>query len=130
MRIDIKKLKSNLELQVLKGLKSYSGKNKYTIEYETENLDYKLLKHYVPDFILKFKNGRKIYIEVKGYLRSEDRTKLLAVKESHPQLDLRIIFAKDNKLNSRSRTRYSDWATRNNFVFSIGTIPEKWFQEQ
>ena len=81
MRIDIKKLKSNLELQVLKGLKSYSGKNKYTIEYETENLDYKLLKHYVPDFILKFKNGRKIYIEVKGYLRSEDRTKLLAVKE-------------------------------------------------
>jgi Phage endonuclease I len=34
-----------------------------------------------------------IYIECKGYLRDEDRRKLELIRDQHPALDLRIIFA-------------------------------------
>lgn len=127
MRIDTKKFKGDLEPQVYKGLRAFQGRNKYTIEYETEEIQYVLKRTYIPDFILSFKDGRKMYLEVKGFLRPDDQAKLRSVKEQNPDLDIRIIFGKDNKLNKKSRMRYSDWANKYGFPFSIGTIPEDWF---
>jgi predicted nuclease of restriction endonuclease-like RecB superfamily len=128
MRVDTKKFKGKLEPQVYKGLRSFAGPNKFTIEYESEELEYKIVRVYIPDFVLEFKDGRKIYIEAKGWLRPDDRDKLIAVKRDHPELDIRIIFQADNKLNKRARMRYSDWAAKHGFPFAVGEIPKEWFE--
>lgn len=120
--------KGNLEPQVYKGLCSFKNTYKFKIDYETEEIEYKLIKTYVPDFIITFKDGRKIYIEAKGYLRPENRAQLLAVKRDNPDMDIRIIFQVDNKLNKKARMRYSDWATKNGFPFAIGVVPKEWFE--
>lgn len=35
---------------------------------------------------------------------------MLLVLEQHPELDIRMLFQKDNLINKGSSTRYSDWA--------------------
>lgn len=121
------KFKGSLEPQVFKGIKSYSGEGKFKVEYEPDHIEYTLTKEYIPDFRIEFKDGRVMYIEAKGFLRPEDRAKLLAVKAQHSDIDIRIIFERDNKMSRTSKVRYSDWATKHGFPFSIGTVPRSWF---
>lgn len=85
-------------------------------------------KHYVPDFIVVKPNGHKIYIEVKGYFRSEDRTKMLAVKANNPTLDIRMLFDNDNKLNKKSKSRYSDWCKKHGYIYAFKTVPRSWIK--
>jgi hypothetical protein len=118
--------KSPLEYNVYRYLKQQAKEHKFKIGYETEKLEYVLVKNYVPDFVLTFPDGRKVYLEAKGYLRGEDRAKLLAVKDRHPELDLHLVFSKDNRLNKRARSRYSDWAKRHKIPHAISTIPVDW----
>ncbi len=118
---------SGLEKNLWKDMKRKLGRRKFPkAEYETEKLKYVLVKNYIPDFVLTKRDGKKIYIEVKGYLRPADRTKMKAVKQLDPDLDIRIVFAKDNKIYKNSKTLYSDWAKKNNFPYSIGEIPRSW----
>lgn len=78
---------------------------------------------YTPDFRV----DGPIYIETKGRLTSRDRTKLVRVKECNPELDLRLVFFSDNKINKDSDTRYSDWAEKHGFVYAVGRVmPEAW----
>jgi len=67
------------------------------------------------------------FIEVKGYLRPEDRTKMLAAIEANPGLDLRLLFSKDNVLRKGSKTKYSDWCNKHGIKYAIGTVPKEWF---
>jgi len=82
------------------------------------------MRHYVPDFILP--NG--IYIEVKGYLRSEDRKKMILVKKQHPDIDLRLIFQRaSNRIYKKSKTTYADWARKHGFIYADnGRVPREW----
>lgn len=103
------------------------------VEYETEKLDYTTSHVYIPDFIITRKDGTKIYIETKGNGRAwthQVRQKMLAVRDQHPDLDIRIIFYKDGEFGSKrkdgSRLRQSDWATKYKFTFAIGDVPEDW----
>lgn len=80
-------------------------------------------KHrYTPDFTLA--NG--VRIEGKGRFTPSDRTKLLAVKEAHPNLDLRLVFGCNNKLNKKSKERYFDWAEKHGFKYSLREVPKEW----
>lgn len=92
------------------------GKN---VEYETEKLPYVVKRNYIPDFILFDKFGNKVYIEAKGRFTSSDRTKMVAVKREHPELDIRIIFMQDNYLTKRKIKRYTQWAADNGFPCSV-----------
>jgi len=112
------KYKSRLEKDVARKLPKGT-------EYETEKLPYTLVKRYIPDFIIPTPNG-KIYLEVKGYLRPEDRTKMIAVKEANPALDIRFYFPVNNKLRKDSKTRYSDWCEKHSFPYYIGKLPKEW----
>ncbi len=94
-------------------------------EYETEKLTYTVLKNYIPDFIIPTPTG-KIYLEVKGWFRPEDRSKMLAVKKQNPGLDIRFFFPANNKLNKDTETRYSDWCEKHGFEYYIGTLPVHW----
>lgn len=80
---------------------------------------------YIPDFILP--DGS--IIEGKGRLTSDDRKLLKGVRALNPDVVIRIIFGRDNKLSKKSTTRYSDWTESNGFEFVIGaTIPTKWLR--
>jgi hypothetical protein len=120
--------RSGWEPQVWKGLQAIRGKSKkFEIEYESEKLPYTIKHDYIPDFVLTFKDGRKIYIEAKGYFDAADRRKLLAVHKENPEADIRLVFMADNKIHKSSKMRYSDWCERHNFPFCIKAIPVEWF---
>ena len=92
--------------------------------YEARKFNYILEKTYTPDLYFP---GKNLYIELKGYFRPEDRAKIKAVKKQNPEIDLRIVFQKANKtITKNSKTTYGDWATKNGFLWSEGTIPGEW----
>jgi hypothetical protein len=104
------------------------------IEYEPEKLKYVIQYEYKPDFVVTLKDGRKIYIETKGAGRQFDdavRRKMVAVKEQHPDKDIRIIFYRDADFGRRKKnglkTRQSDWASKVGFPFTIREYKEEWF---
>lgn len=119
--------KSKLEFGVAETFK----KLKAEVQYEGEKIAYIVparAANYIPDFIKIKKDGSKLFIEVKGYLRPSDRVKLRLVMRSNPGIDLRLVFAQNN-LVSGTKLRYSDWAHKNGFKYAIGEIPAKWLKE-
>jgi len=112
-------LKSGLEIRINKELK----KAKVKFKYEDVALDYTLTKKYWPDFIV----NDSLYLEVKGYFDGQSRTKMRAVKLANPELDIRMVFDKDNKI-SGSKMRYSDWCKKYGFPYCVGSIPKDWFE--
>ena len=57
-------------------------------EYESTKIPYQIQFNYTPDFLLP--NG--VYLECKRYWETEDRRKVKAVKQQHPDIDLRMVF--------------------------------------
>jgi hypothetical protein len=100
--------------------------NGYKFEYESLHLNYTLSAVYTPDFILP--NG--VILEAKGYFKPEDRRKMLAVKQQHPELDSRLVFqAPRNTLTKTSKTTYAMWAEKNGFPWAPSyNIPLEWFE--
>lgn len=86
--------------------------------YETDRIQYVLVRSYIPDFIIETDCGRR-YVECKGWLRPEDKSKLLAVKAQVPNIDLRILFYARNKKNIK-------WAEKHGFVYAFEKIPKEW----
>lgn len=79
---------------------------------------------YTPDFRLC---ASGIVVESKGYFTGRDRTKLSAVREQHPTIPLRLLFASNNWISTAHKARYGDWATKHGFVWAVGKrIPEAW----
>ena len=94
--------------------------------YEASKYDYVLTSNYTPDFFLP--NG--IILEVKGFFKPSDRRKMLAVKKAHPELDIRFVFQRDNKITRTSKTSYTDWATKYGFPCCVfPNIPSSWFDD-
>lgn len=94
-------------------------------QYEPHSLDYVLERTYTPDFLLP--NG--VYIEAKGKLDQDTRSKMIAVKKAHPDKDIRIVFMRGgNKLSKGSNTTYMGWATKNGFICADGEIPDEWLK--
>lgn len=108
--------RNKFEESVYKQLK----RSKVSFGYETIRLGYVISSLYVPDFVLNLED-RIVCIETKGYLRPEDKRKLVAVKKAHPDLDLRILFQAYNKKNIR-------WADRNKILWAIERIPKEWLK--
>jgi len=96
--------------------------------YEPEKLAYYVERHYVPDLKLG-----TMYVELKGYFRQDAQRKMKAVKAQHPELDIRFVFQNAKatiqgakKRKDGSKMTCAEWAERNGFVYSEGTIPEEW----
>ncbi len=119
--------KSDFEKNTYRSLKARDIK----LEYEPDKLPYTVKRNYIPDFKIKWlRNGvyQTTYIETKGYFSSQDRTKMRLVKEQYPELDIRMVFLSDNKINKNSKTRYSDWCEQHGFPYTFITIPKHWFK--
>ncbi len=91
-------------------------------QYEPRKLGYTLSLEYVPDWecvLVRTGSGEVFYLEAKGKFDYEERRKALAVIKDNPGIDLRFVFMRDNKLNKRSSTRYSDWCKQHNIRCSV-----------
>lgn len=82
---------------------------------------------YTPDFQLR---SRKWFVEAKGVLDATTRAKMLHVKASNPEADIRFVFQRDNPIYKGSKTKYSDWATKHGFKYAIGDVPDEWIEEE
>lgn len=117
--------RSGLEKVVAEFLKQ----NKKNFRYEDLKIEWKDLRYrtYTPDFILD--NG--IIVETKGIFDNEDRRKHLAVREQHPELDIRLVFSNAKaKLYKGSKTTYAMWCEKNGFLYSHRVIPPDWLKEK
>jgi len=98
-------------------------------KYEPFSLEYvqpSKPRKYTPD--LELPNG--ILVEIKGFLTTEDRNKMVWVKQQNPDKDIRFVFQRSsNKIYKGSKTTYGDWATANGFIWASGEIPLTWFDE-
>lgn len=71
-----------------------------------------------------------IILETKGKLDSPGRTKLIAIKKSNPELDIRLVFQRNNRIRRNSPVHYTDWAKANGFKHCVGTkLPAKWVRD-
>jgi hypothetical protein len=96
-------------------------------EYEKLKVPYSIPHTYNPDFILA--NG--IIVEGKGLFTSEDRTKHLAVKKQHPELDIRFVFTRSaSTLYKGSKSTYATWCEKHGFKYADKLIPEDWLAER
>lgn len=121
--------KSGLEGLTSDYLRTREKKFGYKTTYETEWLNYTIEGRYKPDFILTFNSGHKRYIETKGYLDYEAQRKMVAVRKANPDLDIRILFSKDNIIRKGAKTKYSDWAKKIGYPYAIKDIPIEWLTD-
>ena len=114
------KFRSGLEEQVAKLLEGLG----VTYEYESEKVPYTIQHNYTPDFVLP----NYVYLETKGYWSAEDRRKILNVKKSNPEVDLRMVFqAPFNKINKKSKTTYAKWCEKHDIPWTAyHNIPLDW----
>jgi hypothetical protein len=96
-------------------------------KYEAKRITYtKKTGVYIPDFVMP--SGA--LIETKGRLSSADRTKHKLLHEQRPDLDVRFIFQRDQRLSKASDTLYSEWCDKHGFKYAVGTIPQSWIDEK
>jgi len=93
-------------------------------KYESQKLPYTIQHNYTPDFVLP----NDIYLETKGYWDASDRRKILAVKKSNPEIDLRMVFQSPyNKISKKSKTTYAMWCEKHDIPWtSFHNIPLEW----
>ena len=127
-KVNVDKLRSKFEAEVYRGLQSFKRQLRYDIDYETVKVPYVVEQTYLPDFVVSLNDGRKVFLEAKGYWTSVDRRKIRLVKEQNPNLDIRMVFQQDNKLHRNSNTRYSDYCERWGIPYTVGEIPKEWFE--
>lgn len=128
-KIGKKVVKSPFEFQLWNQIIDFGLK----AEYESEKLPYTVNHTYCPDFVIYREDGTILYIEAKGNGRQFDnnvKQKMIAVKQQHPDKEIRIVFYSDGKCGPKRKDgsfmKQSDWAIKNGFKYSIKSIPEEW----
>jgi hypothetical protein len=130
-------VRSGLEARVIDDLEQRGIKYEYeTTSYEwfdkspgvceacdTKGATY-VSRWYTPDIWLPME---RYWVEVKGKFTARDRKIALGVQYSHPDVEIRFLFQKDNWLTPVRAQRYSEWAIKNGFKCAIGErIPDEW----
>jgi hypothetical protein len=95
--------------------------------FESKKVPYVLERTYNPDFEIV---DHGFFIETKGLLDRDSKAKMLAVKQQHPDLDIRFVFMHPKKKIPGTKQTHAQWADRNGFPWAEGVAPEEWFNEQ
>lgn len=105
-------------------------RSRKTLQHEPHFIPYIMKGSYLPDFVIKTRSGKTIYVEAKGYLDAAACKKMKAVKATNPDLDIRFVFQNANgKRNKRAKLKNWEWAERHGFPWHEGTIPLSWWRE-
>lgn len=115
--------RSTLEKIVATKLKS----KKVNYGYESIYLSYQLpISRYLPDFVFA---KRGLIWEVKGRFVLDDRRKHIALKEQHPEWEVRFIFSNAlAKLYKGGKMTYGGWCEKHGFKYCHREIPSDWFK--
>jgi hypothetical protein len=113
--------RSNLETQVEQALREQG----LSPEYETEKFGYVLHRKYTPDFRVG-----NIYVEVKGWWPSPERTKFLAVIMNNPGLPIFVALQRPQlTLSKQSKTTYAQWCTKHGIAWCPIPIPPDFIKQ-
>lgn len=82
-------------------------------------------RSYTPDFYLP---EYDITLEVKGLFTTDNRKVIKAVRNDHPDLDLRMVFLSDNFVYRGAKMRYSGWCEQQEMLWSVGAPKVEWFK--
>lgn len=91
----------------------------FVYTYETDKFPYTVELVYNPDWTLTLPDERKIYLEAKGLFDYVERRKVLNVIRQHPEIDLRMVFMRDQKIAKNSKMRYSTWCEKHDIKYSV-----------
>lgn len=116
------KFKSKFEAEIASSLERQG----VDYEYEPSSIKYAVIRSYKPDFVLP----NEIHIETKGYFKSEDQRKMRAVKDQHPELDIRMVFQRLQGRVQGSQMTNAEWCEKYGFQYADGKIPRAWINEQ
>ena len=82
-------------------------------EYEPFDVDYVQVRKYKPDFVLK-----NIWFEAKGFFRSGDQARYMAVRDHHPEVKLVFIFSNPYKpVRKGASMTMARWADLKGFTW-------------
>lgn len=83
-------------------------------------------RRYTPDVVLP----NAIAIELKGWFKPSDRSKMLAVKKFYPELELRmVLMSPDKPLNKKSTTTEAQWCEKHGIPWAAKEVPASWLLE-
>lgn len=116
--------RSQLETDVENSLVAHG----FTPEYEVERFSYVLHRKYAPDFRV---GG--VYVEVKGWWPSNERSKFLAVILNNPTIPIFVALQKPHqKISRTSKTSYAQWCDKHGIAWCPIPIPpdfvERWIK--
>lgn len=94
---------------------------------DCDSVDIRINRTYNPDFVLPRIDGGITYLEDKGKFDMDQRRKMLAVKKS-TEIDVRMVFERDNWLTKKHATRYSDWCRQKGYQCCVEEIPPEWLK--
>lgn len=101
--------------------------------FETEVISYvwpERKAKYTPDFPIKTKTGKKIYVETKGRFITKDRQKHLLIQKQNPELDIRFVFMRSSdRISKGSPTTYASWCEKHGFKYADKVVPQEWLDE-
>lgn len=105
-----------------------------TFEYEKEMVPWvepAMVRKYSPDFFVEKESKELLIVEAKGRWTAQDRKKICFVLEQHPDIDLRMLFERDNTLSRSPKSKhYSEWCDKKGIKWAVGrSIPEAWINE-
>ena len=116
------KYRSGFEERVVASLE----KENIPFLYECESFEYTLTSRYKPDIFLK--NG--VILELKGFWKPTDRRKHAAMKAQHPDIDIRLVFQRNNTITRTSKTTYGDFCDKHSIPWCVfPNIPQSWFDD-
>lgn len=96
-----------------------------SFHFEGLKVSYTTFSTYKPDILLE--NG--VVVEIKTFLPYDEQRKLRDVKASNPELDLRLLFEKPDKVLPNSKLTHAQWADKYGFKWAAGLIPLEWIGE-
>jgi len=71
------------------------------------------------------------WVEIKGKLTGEIRSRMEDFLKAYPGIDLRFLFQRDNWITKKHKARYSDWCTKLGLKYYVGEeVPEEWIIPQ
>ncbi len=113
----IGRFRSKLEQRVWMSRPRVKGSR---LKYEVDTLHYIVKRRYLPDFTITLPSGKKRFVEIKGYFRSQDKTKMKLVREYNPGIDIRLVVSNDAA---------GEWCEKNGFPWALYHIPEDWLRD-
>lgn len=119
---DVPKFKGKFEQAVL------SGRTDLYDFYESEIIRIQLSVTYTPDLYIPLSDGNARAIELKGYLRIDDKQKLVAVVRSG--ISVCVLLQKDHKPQGSKRPA-TKWCVMNGIHCAVGEqIPVEWLKDE